>query len=152
MPTLDLMYKNAFDQCQKENILKDSGKDDLLSNCGSYREKVEAILGHLACKDFSFAAHTVTGWEVIEYGVDLDNTSPWFHSVCKVPDSDFYLDVKGIRTEQEILAEYAKPEDEGSIYAVDTDPEPYHLCETKPLEQLASFLIGRDSYKLSTNT
>jgi hypothetical protein len=142
------MYRKVFEQCEKENILANSGRENLLLNCDNYCQKVEALLGYLACKDFSFAAHALTGWTVIEYGVDLDSVSPWYHSVCKVPDSDLFLDVKGMRTEQEILAEYANPEDEDSYYAVDVDPEPYHLMDTKPLEQLAAFLIDRDSYKL----
>jgi len=146
------MYKKAFEQCEKENILADSGRDCLLLNCDSYCQKVEAILGYLACKDFSFATHTITGWTVIEYGVDLDSKSPWYHSVCKIPDSDLFFDIKGMRTEQEILAEYVNSEDENSYYAVEVDPEPYHLCDTKPLEQLAHSLISRDSYKLAVNT
>ncbi len=152
MTTLDEIYMKALEQCEKENILANSGRGNLLLNCHSYRQRVEVLLGHLACKDFSFAAHTITGWAVIEFGVDLDSSHPWYHSVCKVPNSDLFLDVKGMRTEQEILAEYANPEDYKSYYAVDVDPEPYHLCNTGPLEKLASYLIARDSNKLIPNT
>lgn len=149
------VYKKVFDHCKKESVIeefKNSREGSDLTECASFRQKIEVILTNLACKDFSFAIHCVTGWEVIEYGLEgNDFTNHWYHSVCKVPDSDLFLDAKGIRTEAEILSEYPAAKAGESIYAVDVDPEPSHFCDTKPLELLASFLIGRDNAKLAKN-
>lgn len=150
--TLNVIYKQAFGQYEKENVLSNFGDKDLLCGCDNFRQKIESILTNLACKDFSFAVNAITGWDVIEYGVEGDTTNPWYHSVCKVPDSDLFIDVKGIRTEGQILSDFAEPKSGESLYAVVVDAEPSYLCNTKPLELLASFLIGRDSHRVASNT
>lgn len=150
--TLQIIYKKALEQYEKENLLSNYQKEQLLSMRDNNNQKIEDILGSVASNDFSFAVNSITGWEVIEFGVEGDKTYPWFHTACKVPHSDLFIDVKGMRTEAEILSEYEKPKNDESYYAVKVDPEALYFCDNKPLELLASFLIGRDSSKLLNNT
>ena len=110
------------------------------------KEKVEKIFCNLACKDLSWAIHQLKGFEVWEFGNDLDGCSHWFHSVCKIPNSNLIIDGKGVRTVQDMLKDYPD-----HSYSVDTDPEPYFLVEDdlEILKAFANQLLSQ-SYELLT--
>ncbi|OUV22850.1 MAG: hypothetical protein CBC55_02100 [Gammaproteobacteria bacterium TMED95] len=151
MPLLNHLCTRVIKQYEKENIVSEF-VGNLFDSCENDIEKTEALFTKLACKDFSFAVHSLTGWEIIEFGVEGETTHPWYHQACKVPDSDLFFDINGMRTEKDILASFSPPKDNESRYAVDVDPEPAYLCDTKALENLIAYLIGKDSTILSNAT
>lgn len=117
-----------------------------LDGCTSDREKVERILNHSACKDFTCAINQITGWEVWEYGNDTNVESHWFHSVCKLPNSNLIIDGKGIRTESQMLKDYPK-----HSYCVHTDAEAF-FANDYDLEKLmifAKYIIKRDNLEIN---
>ncbi len=125
----------------KNEVFLSTVTPDFLDTFITDKSKAERILTNFGCKDFSWAIHNLTGWEVWEYGDDENDDSHWFHSVCKIPNSNLIIDGKGIRTECEMLRDYASPS-----YVVDVDPEPLILgsAELETLKLFGEFLLKRD--------
>ncbi len=143
----DALYKRIIDLYENNKDVRELFATDFFNGCLSEQEKAERILTNFACRDFSFAVHCVTGWEVYEYGSEGDvNDEYWFHSVCKVPDSNMVIDGKGIRTHEEVIAEC---QNENSTYFVDVDPEPYFIANSETLESFAKFLLDKHSIQLA---
>ncbi len=151
MPIHNSLCARVLKQYEKENVVNEFA-GNLFNSCKNEKEKIETLFTNFAGKDFTFAAHSLTGWEIIEFGVEGETTHPWYHQVCKVPDSDLFFDINGMRTEKEILASFSPPKDNESLYAVDVDPEPVYLCDTKALENLVAYLIGKASAMPSKTT
>lgn len=140
----ELLYKSIADLYKNDFIFNQIIPKDFFDKCVTYKEKVEKILTNMACRDFSYAVNSVMGWEVVEFGNDCvdDENKYWFHTVCKISDTNLYFDIKGVRTEEGILSEYANVND--SIYIVDVDPSVDYIDTNEIMETFVNFLINRN--------